>query len=885
MGNGLSSIDDEANINVGRPFGGVGIMWRKHLNTCCTFRTYDCDRIVGLEINGSSISVLVLCAYLPFDCPENYDDYMFYLSKILQIVEEFGSPYVYVCGDFNANLLQSSRFGKELVKLCDESNLSISDELLLPADTFTFVSSSHASTSWLDHVLTTTSSHALVDSMHVKSNFISSDHLPLCFTISIDSEIVCTPVSVDRTTDDVPSFNWKDITDNDIINYNSCTKQDLSRIRIPLDALRCNNISCSDHQADIDHFYYDIVNTVHGCIRKCIPIKKCNEHAIVGWNDEVKHYHEIARSEFKFWKQNNMPRSGPIFREMSIARARFKHALKQCRLDEKMIHSNKLAYYMQCRDINSFWKDIAIHNKSKSTLSNCIEGTTGEIAIANQWKDHYSTLLNSSSNIADKEDVCNSFKNMCFNQGMHVSAAEVIELIREISNGKAAGMDGLSGESLKYANHILSVLLSICFTCMFKHCYLPIGMLNSVIVPLVKNKNGDLSDRNNYRPIALSSTVSKVFENVIINRLEEYLWTSDNQFGYKAGHSTDLCVYALTEFIEYFKSRSTSVYVAFLDASKAFDKINHWVLFKKLIARSVPIYLVKVLYYWYQNQSMYVKWGSTMSSKFHVTNGVRQGGVLSPLLFNVYVNDLSVCLNKSGVGGSMNGTFVNHMLYADDICIISLSSSGLQQLLNICDDYCKLHDLVFNAKKSMCIYFSTTINKHCGLPVIYLGNSVCQFVQEVKYLGVIIHSTMKTTIDVARQTRKFYLQANLLLRNFRHCSDDVKCALFQTYCTNMYCCQLWFNSTKSSIKKLSTSYNSVLRRLLCISKPYSASNMFVSRRIPTFAELLRKSVYRFSKRIESSSNSIIGACLSPLMFISSPIRKWWSSILYVTSPV
>ena len=91
---------------------------------------------------------------------------------------------------------------------------------------------------------------------------------------------------------------------------------------------------------------------------------------------------------------------------------------------------------------------------------------------------------------------------------------------------------------------------------------------------------------------------------------------------------------------------------------------------------------------------------------------------------------------------------------------------------------------------------------------------------------------MRTTIDVARQTRKFYMQANLLLRNFRYCSDDVKCTLFQSYCTNMYCCQLWFNSTKSNLIKLSRSYNSVLRRLLCISKLYSASNMFVFRGVP-----------------------------------------------------
>ena len=116
----------------------------------------------------------------------------------------------------------------------------------------------------------------------------------------------------------------------------------------------------------------------------------------------------------------------------------------------------------------------------------------------------------------------------------------------------------------------------------------------------------------------------------MLYRLEEYLWTTNNQFGYKLGHTTDLCVNALTEFIEYFKRRSTSVYVVFLDASKAFDKINHWILFKKLFVMRVPIYLVKVLWFWYQNQSMYIKWGSTFSGKFHVTNGVRHGGVFPP---------------------------------------------------------------------------------------------------------------------------------------------------------------------------------------------------------------------------------------------------------------
>ena len=140
------------------------------------------------------------------------------------------------------------------------------------------------------------------------------------------------------------------------------------------------------------------------------------------------------------------------------------------------------------------------------------------------------------------------------------------------------------------------------------------------------------------------------------------------------------------------------------------------------------------------------------------------------------------------------------MLYADDLCIVSLSSAGLQKLLSICDEYCASHSITFNVKKSVCMFFKCTVNKHCDNSTVFLSGNQIDFVQEVKYLGVLLNPSMKTSIDVSRQARKFYAQANMLLRNFRYCSNEVKCSLFKSFCTNMYCCPLWFNSTSSSVK-------------------------------------------------------------------------------------
>ena len=141
-----------------------------------------------------------------------------------------------------------------------------------------------------------------------------------------------------------------------------------------------------------------------------------------------------------------------------------------------------------------------------------------------------------------------------------------------------------------------------------------------------------------------------------------------------------------------------SVFVTMLDASKAFDRVNFWLLFDKFITRSVPLFIVRILAVWYTLQKMYTRWGNAHSSPFSVSNCVKQGGILLPFLFNVYMDDLSVSLNSCNIWGRIGNIFLNHLSYAVDLCLIHLSSAGMQKLLGICSMYAIDHSLTYNAK-------------------------------------------------------------------------------------------------------------------------------------------------------------------------------------------
>ena len=234
-------------------------------------------------------------------------------------------------------------------------------------------------------------------------------------------------------------------------------------------------------------------------------------------------------------------------------------------------------------------------------------------------------------------------------------------------------------------------------------------------------------------------------------------------------------------------------------------------------------------------------------------------------------------LNRSNIGGCIGGEIVNHLSYADDLCLICLSSAGMQKLLNVCSKYATKHSLSYNASKLYSLCFKATTIKF-KRPTLHIGQINIPNVTDCRYLGITI-SVKNCDLDLKRQMRKCYANANMLLRKFVKCSPDVKCYLFKTYCCNLYCAPFWYDSTKAAMKNLKVAYNNSLRRLLGLPSHNSASGMFVNLNIPSFGELLRKYVYSFRNRLESSENSIIRGIYLSQFLLQSGIWVWWRDIL------
>ena len=593
------------------------------------------------------------------------------------------------------------------------------------------------------------------------------------------------------------------------------------------------------------------LNTIPTC-----GTKHSRNYVIPGWNDYVKDQHQDARNSYVLWRNSGKPRQGPIADTMRRSRLNCKYALRQCHAMEDTARADAMAKSLQNKDVRGFWRSVSKHYNKAISLATTVGGATNPDDITNIWKDHFEGLLNSAKPNSSTNHVNSVLANISGCDQITVTPQMVSSAIQKLKTGKSCGNDGLAAEHYKHADARLSVLLSIFYTCTISHGYLPDDFMKTVIVPLVKNKTGDTSDVNNYRPIALVTVASKIFENVLLDILEPFLYTCDNQFGFKKSHSTDHCIYVMKNVIDYCRSYNSSVYSCFLDATKCFDKINHCTLFHKLIQRGIPLLLVRLLVYWYRNQTFNVKWGNSTSSYFHVKNGVRQGGILSPYLFTIYVNDLSKKLNTSMVGLHMCNICINHIFYADDLCIMSSSPAGLQMLLNICASYALENDIVINHKKSMYTVFKPDKFK-LACPDIFIDGSPLTMVENAKYLGVTLNDRCRDDNDIRRHLRSFYMRANTVIRKFNNCTLDIKLMLFRSYCLPSYCSHLWYRYNKCLYSKVRVAFNNGYRRILSFSKRDSASFMFATCRVDNFDCFMRKNIYNFIQRLNNIDNEIV----------------------------
>ena len=290
---------------------------------------------------------------------------------------------------------------------------------------------------------------------------------------------------------------------------------------------------------------------------------------------------------------------------------------------------------------------------------------------------------------------------------MYFSWSNMLDILAKIKTGKSSG-GVIRPEHILHGSLKLPFHLHLLFNSMIQHGFVVSDFVHGTITPIVKDANGDVSASSNYRGITLGGLLSKLFEYGLDSKISNFLTSDHLQFGFKKQTSTSHALHVLRSTVDHFTSKGSDVFVAFLDCSKAFDRISHYGLFSKLIKRKVPLCLLMIIVHWHLNMICRVKWADVLSDEFTVPLGTKQGGISSPGFFAVYVDDMVTMLRRLGYGCHIINTFIGCILFADDLALLAPTRRALQRMIDACSAYCDVHCLTFNANKSKIMVFLNT---------------------------------------------------------------------------------------------------------------------------------------------------------------------------------
>ena len=837
-------------ILTGRPFGGTGYVWSKILSNSIKPRSeYVHERVRVLELHASIGSILLINCYMPFfdsnKIDSQFDIYTDVLGFIDSVIRDNPGSGVILLGDMNCNIYSSNnRFSLALNSFLSGRDLFRTHDLSSSVDTHSALKRN--SFSLLDYVFVSQNLCQHVDSVEIIDSPLNlSDHLPVAISFAFDLDTFSF-----KSNPITPIVDWKKVTGEVRSNHALTIEQLLDDCNVP--NILHGEHSCNDssHICEIEKYYNDVLN----CIRiadQQLPrftptTRKCY------WNEQLSQLKNDSIVAHDFWKLNGCPKSGPIFDTKKDTYYKYKLYLRRCKTERDQDTVDSLNTNLIDGDHNKFWRSFNYFNNDSKKPDVYINNLRSNVDIANCFADSFENIYTSRDEF-QSQVLHNDFQIMYtdyFNAHSSDSLApfyltwhEMVNILSTLKMGKATSTF-LKAEHIIFGSPKLAIHLHLLFNAMIQHAYVPYEFLNGVVSPLVKDSEGNHSDPNNYRGLTLGVVLSQLFENVILSKIGHLLTTDSLQFGYKKKHSCAHAIFALRTCIDYFTERGSTVYTAFLDCSKGFDKVNHDGIFIKLMQRKIPLCFLNILIYWYSNLTSLVRWNGSFSRSFNVRSGVRQGGVLSPHLFAVYVDDLILKLRNLGVGCYITNMFIAALVYADDFCLMAPCRSALQTLLNACEEYGKKWCITYNPKKTKVMLFGNT--RSCLSLTMY--EKELEIVNDYKYLGVTVVTGKVITFSNLRPLRNFRCSANTIFNASIKSSESVSMKLLYAICVpNLtYACEV-LNYSSNQMQPMNVAINDCIRRIFGHNRWESVRFLRQELGYPSLTDIFRSRARNFHR--------------------------------------
>ena len=422
------------------------------------------------------------------------------------------------------------------------------------------------------------------------------------------------------------------------------------------------------------------------------------------------------------------------FRELAIhARKAYKTVCKQA---EAKLRGEVLQKLLELSDSDpkEFWKTLKNMREWGRKQPDPSDGIQ-----ANTWQHYYTELLNKKT--TKPFEIIQGESNTILDEPL--TLRELTDAINLAKRGKSAGPDNIQVEYIKHAKEDVVKILFRIMKIVFNNAIFPQQWTVNFLRPIYKKDCRD--NPNNYWGLAIASTVSKLYCMILLKRLEAYMICnniiSPNQIGFCKGYRTSDHIFLLKTLITKLLRKKKQLFVAFIDFKKAYDTVDRSKLLKALYQSGVQGNFLSNLAAIYEKVQYSIKLNLGQLVPITSNLGLKQGCPLSPLLFNFYINDIGSYLKNNNTERDLavQGTKVNHFLYADDLVLLSETKEGLQEHLDGLKKFSDDKELTVSIQKSVVMVFNRAGRKS-KIQLTYDGQ-ILSTVQSFTYLGVDISAS------------------------------------------------------------------------------------------------------------------------------------------------